>query len=53
MVPALAGVRVIPFPTVPADQLRASSPGATPAPSLGVTPGASPAPLTTTTPGHG
>jgi penicillin-binding protein 1A len=49
MVPALAGVRVIPFPTVPADQLRAPALGSTPAPSLGVTP----APLTVTTPGHG
>jgi penicillin-binding protein 1A len=53
MVPALAGVHVIPFPTVPADQLRAPSTGGTPAPSLNVTPVPSPVPLTVTTPGHG
>jgi penicillin-binding protein 1A len=53
MVPALAGVRVIRFPTVPADQLRAPSAGGTPASSLGVTPAGSPVPLTATTPGHG
>jgi penicillin-binding protein 1A len=57
MVPALSGVAVIPFPTVPADHLPAPSAGGTPAPSLGVTPaaplGVTPAPPPATTPGHG
>jgi penicillin-binding protein 1A len=52
MVPALAGVRVISFPTVSADQLRAPSSGGTPAPSPSVTPAVSPAPLTATAPGQ-
>jgi penicillin-binding protein 1A len=45
MVPALAGVRVIPFPTVPAAQLRGPSPGPAQPPS--------PAPLTATLRGPG
>jgi penicillin-binding protein 1A len=42
IVPALAGVRVIPIPTVPADRLRATLAGGVPAPSPGVTPAGSP-----------
>jgi penicillin-binding protein 1A len=53
MVPALAGVPVIGFPTVSAGQLRAPSAGRTPASPLGVTPTTGPAPLTATPPGHG
>jgi penicillin-binding protein 1A len=53
MVPALAGVRVIRFPTVAADQLGAPPPAGTPAPPLGVTPTTAPAPVSATPPGHG
>jgi penicillin-binding protein 1A len=45
MVPALAGVRVIRFPTVPAYQLQTPLTGGTPAAPLGVSPGTTTAPV--------